>query len=533
MLLCAVLFLPGIAALPPVDRDEARYAQATRRMLESGDFVDIRFQDEPRYKKPIGIHWLQAAAAALLDRADATAIWPLRIPSLVGAVIAVLLTGWVGEQLFSPRAGLLGGVFLASSLLLNVQARLATTDAALLACVVAAQTAVARAYRPGPVPPERWALLSWGALGAGLLIKGPIAPIVCGGTLLCLVAAERRLAWLRHLWSRNGVALMLLITVPWLAAIAYTTRGAFFAQSVGHDWLGKVLVGQEGHGALPGYHLLAFPLAFWPFSVFAWLALPWVWENRRRPEIRFCVAWILPAWALFELVATKLPHYVLPTYPAIAMLTGAALAEGGTARTVESRPRFARILVWVWLIVSGALALAVAAGPAVLEVKPKGSAIALGAALAVAVWAASARLRSGRHVAATAMLVVVAVVFHPLLFGYVLPGTESLWVSRRVADLVQRSRPCRDSTVAAVGYHEPSLVFLLGTKTKLVGTPLAAAHLLSDPACALALVPAVETATLSGILAHSGAAAVALGSVTGIDYSNGKRVDLRLYRIAE
>src|SRR5881227_4154763 len=93
-------FLPGFSSIPPVDRDEARFAQATKQMVESGDYVDIRFQDEVRYKKPVGIYWLQAgivkAASALGLQRASTTIWLYRIPSLVGAVGAVLLTYWAG-----------------------------------------------------------------------------------------------------------------------------------------------------------------------------------------------------------------------------------------------------------------------------------------------------------------------------------------------------------------------------------------------------------------------------------------------------
>src|SRR5438034_2741472 len=86
--LCLLLYLPGIAAIPPLDRDEARFAQATRQMLETGDFLRIRFQDEARNKKPAGIHWLQAAAVSAFSQPASTAIWPYRLPSVAGALIA-------------------------------------------------------------------------------------------------------------------------------------------------------------------------------------------------------------------------------------------------------------------------------------------------------------------------------------------------------------------------------------------------------------------------------------------------------------
>jgi hypothetical protein len=98
--LCLTLYLPGIASMPPLDRDESRFAQATRQMLETGDYVRIRFQDEARNKKPVGIYWLQAASVSLFGSAEGTTLWPYRIPSLLGALAAVLLTFQCGRRLF-------------------------------------------------------------------------------------------------------------------------------------------------------------------------------------------------------------------------------------------------------------------------------------------------------------------------------------------------------------------------------------------------------------------------------------------------
>src|SRR5215472_6181209 len=119
VLVSLLAFLPGFFQIPPVDRDEARFAQATKQMIESGDYVDIRFQDENRYKKPVGIYWLQAAvvkSADALGISDAhTTIWLYRIPSLLGAVGAVLLTYWAALAFVSRQAAVLAGLMLAAS----------------------------------------------------------------------------------------------------------------------------------------------------------------------------------------------------------------------------------------------------------------------------------------------------------------------------------------------------------------------------------------------------------------------------------
>src|SRR6266576_6646915 len=129
LVLCGiVLFLPGFFNIPPIDRDEARFAQATKQMVETSDFVDIRFQDDVRYKKPVGVYWLQAlavetASALGLPRAQLR-IWLYRIPSLAGSIGAVLLTYWTALAFVTRRGAILAGIILCSSMLLGVEARL-------------------------------------------------------------------------------------------------------------------------------------------------------------------------------------------------------------------------------------------------------------------------------------------------------------------------------------------------------------------------------------------------------------------------
>src|SRR5579884_4029078 len=131
-----VAFLPGFFQIPPIDRDEARFAQATKQMLESGQYVDIRFQDEVRYKKPVGIYWLQAGAVkavqALGVASARTTIWLYRLPSLLGAIGAVLLTYWTALAFVTRRSSLLAAGMMAASIIVGVEARFATTDAMLL-----------------------------------------------------------------------------------------------------------------------------------------------------------------------------------------------------------------------------------------------------------------------------------------------------------------------------------------------------------------------------------------------------------------
>ena len=124
LVLSLVLFLPGIEKLPPLDRDEARFAQASKQMLETGDYIDIRFQETPRYKKPAGAYWIQAASVQMLSPNDATLIWAYRIPSVIAAIASVFLTYAIACLFLSSTSSLFAGILLAASFLLNAEAHM-------------------------------------------------------------------------------------------------------------------------------------------------------------------------------------------------------------------------------------------------------------------------------------------------------------------------------------------------------------------------------------------------------------------------
>ena len=172
LITCAAL-IPGLASVPVMDRDEARYAQASKQMLETGDFVDIRFQDVPRHVKPVGTYWFQAATASLAGGPEKAEIWAYRLPSFIGAVVAVVVTAWLGAKIGGGTVGLTAGLLMAVSLIMSVEARTAKTDALLLASVVIAQAALWTLLQQKDKPRFRGAaLLFWVAHGVGVLIKG-------------------------------------------------------------------------------------------------------------------------------------------------------------------------------------------------------------------------------------------------------------------------------------------------------------------------------------------------------------------------
>ena len=478
------LLAPGISSLPLTDRDEALYVQASHQMLETGNWVDIRFQEEPRYKKPVGIYWIQAATAELSGYAANAPLWIYRLPSVLGAVLTVLFTYGIGATLGTKRAGLFAGLLAASTMLLGFEARIAKTDAMLCATVLAAEFALARAYvdrsRTRSFPRNA---LFWTAMGIGILIKGPITVLVAGLTLLAISAKERSTSLWRSLSPVKGVVWMLLLALPWLIAIGWISGGSFFTQAVGRDMLGKVASGQESHGAPPGVHLLVALGTFWPLSVLAPLAVVQAWKSRREPAIFFLIAWALPGWIVFEAVATKLPNYVLPFMPALAVLI-ALLLDNGTLGTARRGWR-----VSVAFIAVGALLVGFGLNIAFLIYQGYASWQGLVGAVVVAClgFMASRLLSAGRL--RSGLAVTVAASGGLMLLGYVilLPAARQIWLSDDLAEAVATVRRCDAPAISVVGYGEPSTVFRLGTTLLRTSAPVAAeAFRMHD--CAVAIV---------------------------------------------
>lgn len=531
------IFLPGRALLPPLDRDEPRYMEASAQMLQTGNYVDVRFQDQPRYLQPAGIYWLEAAAVAATGTLGDRQVWGWRIPSLIAAVGSVLLTAAIGTALFGTEAGLFAALLLAVSVLMTAEARMATIDSCLLATVLLAEFALVRVWQErdagGPAP-VGMALLYWAALGAGLMLKGPVALIPGFGTPAALALVERRVRWWKRLCPGWGVPLMLAIVLPWCVAIFLVSHGRFFSNAVGTNFLGKVASGQQAHGLPPGYHLLVFAIAFWPGSLFAAAAIPFVWLRRRLPQVRFLLCWIIPHWLVFELIATKLPHYVLPAYPAIAILAAASLAapEGWP----WPRRALGRVLLGAyalaWLLVGLGIAVA---GPILLwrlqHALSVPALFASGLALVLVPGALLlAILREPRQAAAFAA--AAALLTYASLFWAVLPALRTIWLSPRIAAMVAEVKPCPASVLASASFSEPSLVFLVGRDTRLVDAAGAADVLAADRRCAMALVGTRDEAAFRARLAADRLEVRQLGRLQGINYSTGKRLDLGLFKAA-
>jgi 4-amino-4-deoxy-L-arabinose transferase-like glycosyltransferase len=381
-------------------------------------------------------------------------------------------------------------------------------------------------------PSLGWAVAFWLALGAGVMLKGPIILLVVFGTILLLTITDRRVAWLRRLRPAWGVPLLLLVVLPWFIAIAVTSNGEFFATAVGHNLLGKVATGQQSHGAPPGYYLAAFALTFWPGSLFAAVAAPFVWATRRDPAVRFCLSWILPTWIVFELILTKLPHYVLPIYPAIACLAAAGLLARDRKDAVRWGTALIRAFAALWLVVGIALACCLPVAAWLIEARVDLVGVLTALAVVPLLIGTLLLLQYGKAIRAVACAGTAALVLFASVYGYQLPHLETIWLSPRIAEAVARARPCARTIVATAPYIEPSLVFVLGTRTELADVKGVAEHLRRDPACGLGLVGAQERSSFLSLLNAAHLIPRELDHIRGINYSSGKWLELTLYAVS-
>ncbi|MGY8665552.1 glycosyltransferase family 39 protein [Bradyrhizobium sp. UFLA05-109] len=532
LVICALLLLlPGFFTIPPVDRDEARFAQATKQMVETGDYVDIRFQDDVRYKKPVGIYWLQAAAvhtasALGLPRAQLR-IWVYRVPSLVGAIGAVLMTYWTALGFVTRRAAVLAALIMCASVLLGVEARLAKTDAVLLFTVVAAMGAMARVYltwqrgEDEARPPWSYPAIFWTAIAVGILIKGPLILMFAALTIIVLAIQDRDASWLWRLRPLWGLMWVLVLVLPWFIAIFWRAGDAFFADSVGGDMLSK-LGAQESHGAPPGLYLVLFWITFWPGAPLAAMAAPAVWRARREPGAQYLLAWLIPSWIVFEAVLTKLPHYVLPLYPAIAILTA-----GAVERRVLSRSWLMRGSAW-WFAIPALGSIMAVVGAVMLTRQPAFAAwpfIAASLIFGLFAWWLYDNNRAERSLLNA---LVAALMLAVVVWGLVVPSLTPLFPSVEIAHELRNVR-CVGPKAASAGYHEPSLVFLTGTSTLLTDGS-GAADFLKQGSCRFAFIEQrsersfVQRAEAIGLRYRVGS------RIDGYNFSQGRAISIAIFR---
>lgn len=513
-----------------MDRDEARFAQASKQMVESGDFVTVRFQDELRAKKPVGIYWLQSVSAQLFGDED---IAVYRVPSLLGLLLALVGTYRAGLLLYQPRLALIGTAFLGTSLVVFAEAHLAKTDAMLMGLCVWQQLSllmIYRAYLAGTTPPRSAFLAFWVIMGLAVLVKGPIAPLLALLTALSLVIWHRDLGLLRRMRVLSGLAIVAALVLPWATLVSLATDGAFLDIAIKGDFLAKVQSGQESHGAPPGTYLVLLAVLLWPACLLLPRALLSLKQILANSDARFLVAWLVPFWFVIELTPTKLPHYPLPVLPALALLCvvgiRTALPQAKLARYTITAFEFLSLLVAVifaMLLIWGAMNYGGENSVTAFAFAGLGMIAAAGASWFGLQWILTQNIRP------LGMMLAAAMAFNIFAIAGLLPALHRIHLSTAINKVIAQM-PAPPPAIAAAGYHEPSLVFLLG-KDLLLLNGREAAFFLGEASGGVALVESrehdafLETAKALGLKLDTPI------QVSGINISKGQSTIMLIYRV--
>ncbi len=568
------LFLPGLRAMPPVDRDESRFAQASRQMLASGTldgWIVPRVGDKPRLNKPPLIYWAQAASAWLLGERDGESrdartggVWRFRVPSVLCAIGSALITWRIGLAMFGRRgrgaeAALLVATMLLVCPLLAWDGRQARADQLLLVITLAATWALWRLWGEDQRAvgarrlPLDLVIGFWVAVALGIMTKGPVTPMVAGLTALALCAMSRRWRFLLRLRPGIGAVIVLLIVGPWVVLVARRVGWDEYWREVFDEVIVRSASAREGHWGPPGYHTVMLAVMFWPGSLMVFRGVVAVVRGAsagpgavEQPSgmlarisawwrgtadggnvERFLMAWILPSWIVFEVVGTKLPHYVMPIDPGLALVAARQVVGLVPRNLTEDVGRWRRAVVlwrvaWVsiglTLVVVGPLFLALAAGfkgsmgsmVALVALVAAAAAMMIGSARAL-LWKEDVRTAQWLGVGAAACGLVASM-------SVVVPRLDEPWVSSKIAAALREADPTGTRPIAAIEYHEDSLVFLTGGRVEKIGGAQGAEWLKAH-ATGLLVAPHDSPAVV-------GADDVA--RIDGLNYSKGGRVELVL-----
>jgi 4-amino-4-deoxy-L-arabinose transferase-like glycosyltransferase len=316
--LCAVLFFFRLGARPIWDIDEGKHAEISREMVLSGDWITPAFNGQAFYDKPALFTWLGALAFLALGFTEFAA----RLPSAILATGCVLITFLMGRKLADTRTGLLGGVILATALEFVVLGRTIVHDISLVFFVTLSLFLFYLGYEDFRHR-KRNLLFSYAAMGLAALSKGPLGLVLPGMVIGTFLIFEKKLNFIRQMHLGWGFLIFLAVAAPWYILISLKNPGYahyFFV----YQNLGSFGSADPRHPQPFYYYIPVFLGGFFPWSCFFPQAL--IYAMRRRFQIPhsriiFLALWIAVIFIFFSIAGSKLPTYILPIFPAAALLT--------------------------------------------------------------------------------------------------------------------------------------------------------------------------------------------------------------------
>ena len=478
-LVLVVVWFGGLGHRKLIKPDEGRYAEIPREMVASGDWLTPRLNDLRYFEKPPLQYWTTAAAYEAFGVSE----WTSRLWTALTGFCGVLVVGYTATRLFDARTGLFSAVVLASSLAYALLGHFNTLDMGLTFFFTTTWCAVllarrARALdeapdghcgsRPGEATAlaRRWMLVAWAAMALATLSKGPVAVVLSGGVLVAYLATTRDWKLLSMLTPVRGLALFVLIAGPWFVAVSRANpefAHFFFI----HEHVERFLTTEHHREGPPWYFVPVVVAGSLPWLSIATAGVPEAWRSAARdgfaPErLLLCVIGFV--FLFFSASGSKLPSYVLPVFPALAIVAGRQLARMPPA-VLRNHLAFVSIVAAVAAIAVLTVPLdSQESAPAVADFRVVACASLF--AWLVASGVAVVLAHRGRVSAA----VVAAGTGALLGWSALLLGHEALGRGMSTYDLARDMRPfiAPDTPIYSVGIFEHTLPFYLRRPVTLV-----------------------------------------------------------------
>ena len=437
LLICFLIYLQGIFKLPVMDRDEARFATASKTMLIEKDFIDIKMVEEKRYKKPIGIYWTQSLMNSIFGSYPYDKISIYRLPSILGVFISFFLIFVIIRNIENESIAFLTVFFIGICNLIIYKLI---------------------NFRNLNLPNKIFFRI---AMSFGILIKGPIIIIFTFFPLIIFSILRKR-NFIKNIWSTFGFVLLLLITIPWFVLINIKSGGAFWYESVGNDLFNKVKSGQESHGFPPGYYSLLLFIFFWPGSIFIinlFLRMKERFKYILKKDdflLYLIISFGFPL-IIFELIPTKLPHYIYPAYLPLSILVAKFIVECDYNKKLLKFSLFSIVLFPLTIISLITVSIHQFSGFDVNFV----FVIMLYLILSLFLLKETLKKKIKSLLISSGCFQIFT---YLVLIFFLLPRLEVLWISDRINGIINKHEKSVEK-IFTVGFNEPSLLFLTSHKS--------------------------------------------------------------------
>jgi 4-amino-4-deoxy-L-arabinose transferase-like glycosyltransferase len=499
----AIVSLPNLGVPSLWDVDEGVNVGCTREMMESGTWVVPTFNGELRTAKPVMLYWIQRISFLTFGMDE----WAARFPAVLLGLGTVLLTYELARRMFDAATGLLSGVVLATAIEFCKLSHAATPDAPLIFFITLTLYLFWIGHEHGG---RAWMYPAAIASGLATLTKGPIGLAMPAIIALLYFAWNRELKRLLDWRLARAILLWMLVAVPWYGLVISETRGAYIAFFQKEN-AGRLMNAMEGHRGPIVYYVVALIAFFAPWCAFLGGAV-WYGVRAAMPKApsaagglpmadarahRFLLCWAGVYLVFFSLAATKLPNYIAPLYPAVAILTARFLVRWRTAELVLPR----------WIVpvaISGVAALGIAtfvglliAGGTIpteikgLRIMPTLAPWAwLGVIPIAATIAMTAALARGRRDLVIVSLAVASILFIASLAAFVTPVVDAYKGPKALVAASGAHDVDREVRVATFDYTQPSVTHYVGRKVERIMNEESVVRFLAMPLPVYLFVPA-------------------------------------------